>query len=141
MNVAWKATAALLVAVLFASCSGGGGGGGEEGAIKDLMEQFFAAFENGDSAQLAALFSSECGDLSSLTDGAIASFQDAGDNVDVQLSGIDVQNLTATSAEVLPEGTIVIDGEEAALSDEGEAHTALVKENGVWKIAQCDLFL
>ena len=141
MSAALRAGAVLVLGLSLAACGGGGGDGGEEGAIKDLMEQFFAAFENGDSAQLAALFSEQCGDLSSLTDGAIATFQDAGEDIDVKLSDVDIQNLTAASAEVLPEGTIVIDGQEVLLSEAGEAHTALVKENGVWKIAQCDLLL
>ena len=141
MSAALRAGAVLLLALSLAACGGGGGGNPEEDAIRDVVEQFFQAFEEGDSALLASLFGEECGDMTAAASSAIDEFEGLGDDIELDLDGVSVQNLTETTAEFLPQGTVKSGGEEAPLSDPGEEYTLVVKENGAWKIAECELFL
>jgi len=140
VSAALRAGVVTLLALSLAGC-GGGGGGGEEGAIKNLMNTFFDAFEKEDATQLAGLFSEDCGDISSLAEGAIEQYKAVGENIEVHLDRVEISDLTDTTAAALPIGTISIGGQEATLADETDTPTALVKEQGTWKIAQCDLFL
>ncbi len=106
------------------------------------MEDFFDAFEDGDAEGLAVLFSAECGDMTEAAAGAIDELREAvqGQEVDFVLVGVDIQNLEEDSAEVLPNGSVYIRGQQAPLAGEDEEYTALVKEDGEWKIADCALF-
>ena len=147
-----KVAAALVVAIVVAVGAGvglwlglrGGGsrsGSGEQGAIKGMVEQFFGAFDKGDSVQLASLFSTQCGDMADSAASAIQQFKTAGSAVKVQVTDVDIQSLTENSAEMLPQGTLTIDGQESPISQTGDQHTKIVKENGQWRIAECNLFL
>lgn len=140
MRRALRAGAVSLLAVSLVACGGGGrGGNSDEKAIKDMAEQFFQAFEDGDAELLASLFSEQCGDMTAIASSAIAQFE--GLDVEVDLDDVSIQDLTETTASFLPQGTAKSGGEEAPLSSPEEAHTPAVKENGVWKIAECELFL
>jgi hypothetical protein len=134
-----RVAAVSLLVVSLVAC-GGGRGNPDEAAIKEMVEQFFQAFEDGDSALLASLFGQECGDMTAAAMSAIATFEGQGD-IEVDLEDVSIQNLTESSAEYLPQGTVRSEGEEAPLSGPDEPYTAAVKESGVWKIAECELFL
>ena len=139
MSAVLRAGAVSLLAVSLVAC-GGGDGNGDKDAIEDMVRKFFQAFEDGDSAALAALFGQDCGDMTEAASSAIEQYEDFGD-IEVNLDGVRIQNLNDSSAEFLPEGTITSDDEETPLSSPDEQYSVAVKENGVWKIAECDLFL
>ena len=139
MTVALRAAAVSLVALSLAAC-GGGGGNADEKAIEDMGKQFLQAFADGDAAALAVLFGEECGDMTADASTAIEQYESLGE-VEVDLDGVRIQNLNDTSAEFLLEGTVTSDDERSPLSGQDEDFALAVKENGVWKIAECDLLL
>jgi hypothetical protein len=104
------------------------------------MEDFFDALQDGDAERLAGLFSAECGDLTADAEAAIEQFQSV-EGVEIDLDGVDVQDLTGETAAILPKGTISIEGQTQPLVGEDEEFTPVVKEDGEWKIAECQLFL
>ena len=55
------------------------------------------------------------------------------------MTGVDVRNLEGDTAEAAPQGTVSIAGEEEPLGSE-EDYNNVVKEDGEWKIADCDFF-
>jgi hypothetical protein len=135
-----RAGAISLLAASLVACGGGGGGNADEDAIEEMVQQFFQAFEDGDAAALAVLFGQECGDMTAAAESAIEQYEDFGE-IEIDLDGVSVQNLTESSAEFLPQGTVKSEDEETELSSPDEDYSVAVKENGVWKIAECDLFL
>ena len=138
---AWLRIAAVsLLAASLAACGGGGGGNPDEAAIEDMVEQFFQAFEDGDAALLASIFAEQCGDMTAAASSAIDQYEGLGD-IELDLEDVSIENLTETTARFLPQGTVTSEGEEAPLSDPNEPYTAAVKENGAWKVAECELFL
>ena len=141
MRTVLRAGVVSLLAVSLVACGGGGGSGNpDEDAIEEMVGQFFQAFEDGDAGLLASLFTTECGDMTAAAEAAIQAFEGF-DGVEIDLDSVSIENLTATSADFLPEGTLKSDDEESELSSPDEEHTPAVKENGVWKIAECELFL
>ena len=138
MRTALRAGAVSLLAVSLVAC-GGGGGNADEDAIEDMVEQLFQAFDDGDAAALASLFSEQCGDMTAASEAAVQQFETF--DAEVDLDSVDIQNLTESTAEFLPLGTLRSGDEESELSSPDEEHTPAVKENGVWKIAECGLFL
>ena len=136
MKIAVTAVAVLLAGLLTAAC----GGGGDKGAIEDLMEGFFQSFQDGDAEQLASLFSADCADMKEAATAAIEELRTVGESVQFDVTGVDIQNLEETSAEVLPLGFVIIDGEKGSLAGEEEEYAQVVKEEGEWKIADCTLF-
>jgi hypothetical protein len=138
VTVALRAGAASLVALSLVAC-GGGGKSADEQAIEDMVGRFFRGFEDGDAATLASLFGQECGDMTAAAESAIGEFERF--DAKVSLDRVRVRNITDVSAEFLPEGTIESGGEEVAISTPDDEFSLAVKEGGVWKIAECDLFL
>ena len=129
------AVAAVVVAVLL-----GTGGGGDEEAIEDVINELFAGFEEQNAEKLAGVFAAECGDMFDDAIAALQEFQSAGDEIGFEIAGVDVRNQEEDTAEALPQGFIIIDEQRSPLTEEGEDYTPLVKEDGDWKIAACDLF-
>ena len=131
------AVAAVVVAVLLGT---GGGGDGDEEAIEDLMGDLFEGFEQQNAEKLAGVFAAECDDMFDEAIAALQEFQSLGDEIEFEVAGVDVRNLKENSAEALPQGFVIIDEQRSSLTAEDEDYTPLVKEDGDWKIAACDLF-
>ncbi len=129
------AAAAVVVVVLL-----GTGGGGDEEAIEDVINELFAGFEEQNAEKLAGVFAAACGDMFDDAIAALQEFQSAGDEIEFEIAGVDVRNLEEDTAEALPQGFIIIDEKRSSLTEEEEEYTPLVKEDGDWKIAACDLF-
>ena len=129
------AVAAVVVAVLL-----GTGGGSDEEAIEDVMRELFAGFEEQNAEKLAGVFAAGCGDMFDDAIAALQEFQSAGDEIGFEIAGVDVRNQEEDTAEALPQGFLIIDEQRSPLTEEGEDYTPLVKEDGDWKIAACDLF-
>ena len=129
------AAAAVVVVVLL-----GTGGGSDEQAIRDVIEELFVGFEEQNAEKLAGVFSAECGEMFDDAIAALQEFQSSGDEIDFELAGVDIRNLEEDSAEALPQGFVTIDEQRSPLTAEDEDYTPLVKEDGDWKIAACDLF-
>jgi len=141
VRTALRIAAVSMLALSLAAC-GGGGANPDEQAINDLVEQFFQAFRDGDGTALASLFGAECGDMTDAATSAIEQFHVVTeDDVEIDIEKVDIRDLTETSAQYLPQVTLKSRGEEAPLAGPDEPYTTAVKENGAWKIAECDLFL
>ena len=146
MNIVLKLFAVLLFGLLVVACGGngddggngnGGNGDGDTAAIESLVREFYSAFEDGDGNKLASLFSADCANISDTLTGALELIGGLGIEFDV--TGVDVRNLQGDTAEAAPQGTASIAGEEGPLGSE-EDYNRVVKEDGAWKIADCDFF-
>ncbi len=145
MNIVLKLFAVLLFGLLVVACGGNGddGGNGENGdggdaaAIESLVREFYSAFEDGDANTLAGLFSANCATIGDDLSEALELIGVLGIEFDV--TGVDVRNLEGDTAEAAPQGTASIAGEEGPLGSEAD-YSSVVKEDGEWKIADCDFF-
>ena len=150
MNIVLKLFAVLLFGLLVVACGGNGddggnggnggngdGGNGDAAAIESMIREFYSAFEDGDANKLASLFSADCADISDTLAEALDLIGGLGIEFDV--TGVDVRNLDGDTAEAAPQGTVSIAGEEEPLGSE-EDYNNVVKEDGEWKIADCDFF-
>lgn len=148
MNIVLKLFAVLLFGLLVVACggngddSGNGNGGngngdGDTAAIESLVREFYSAFEDGDSNTLAGLFSANCANVEDNLSEALDLAGVLG--IEFDLTGVDVRNLQGDTAEAAPQGTASIAGEEGPLGSE-EDYNRVVKEDGAWKIADCDFF-
>ena len=135
-------TAGVTALGLAVVACGGGGPRGDERAIEDVFRDFFRAFENEDSAALASLLSADCEDAESRAADAIDGFRDRSSDVDIEfdITGVDIRDLTETTAEAIPEGTSSVGGEEFPLVDsENPEYASLIKVGGEWKLADCNI--
>ena len=146
MNIVLKLSAALLFGLLVVACGGngddggngnGGNGNGDTAAIESLVREFYSAFEDGDGNTLAGLFSANCANVEDSLSEALDLVGVLG--IEFDLTGVDVRNLQGDTAEAAPQGTASIAGEEGPLGSE-EDYNRVVKEDGAWKIADCDFF-
>ena len=141
MTMLMRAAGVTVLGLAVAAC-GGGGPGGDEGAIKDVLRDFFQAFENKDEEALASLLSDDCEDAESRATEAIDDFLDRTTGVDVKfdITGVDIRDLTETTAEAIPQGNSSFDGEEFPLVDsDSPEYTRLIKVEGEWKMADCNI--
>jgi hypothetical protein len=145
MKRAWPALGGLLLGLLIAGCGGGErAGNGEDAdsvadsaAIDALARELGEALEARDLNRLAALFSEDCGDLTGTIEASLA----ATESLDIQVSvtGTDIQNLTQDSAALLVLGIISVDGDESRLEDDND-YLPVSKEDGAWKLGDCAFF-
>lgn len=111
-----------------------------EAELQALAEEYLDGFVAGDTEAVAQLFAEECGDVESDVAAASEEFTSLEQEVEFNVTGVDVQNLTEESAEFLPEGTVTFDGEEQSITEEDGEYTKVVKEDGDWKFSDCDFF-
>ena len=146
MNIVLKLFAVLLFGLLVVACGGngddGGNGNGGNGdvdtaAIESLVREFYSALEDGDGNTLAGLFSASCANIEDDLTLGLELIGLLG--IEFDLTGVDVRNLQGDTAEAAPQGTASIAGEEGPLGSE-EDYNRVVKEDGAWKIADCDFF-
>jgi len=140
MTLLMRIAGVAMLGLVLAVC-GGGGPGGDEGAIKEVFRDFFRAFEDGDASLLAGLLSDDCEDADSIAERAIQSSLSRGlEDVEYDVTGATIRDLTEDSAEAIPEGTSSVDGEEFPLvgSDDPE-YARLIKVGGEWKLADCNI--
>lgn len=141
MSALAKIAGVALLGLVLAAC-GGGGPAGDEGAIKDVFRDVFRAFEQEDVEALANLLSDDCEDAVSRAAEAIDDFLDSSLDIiiDFDITGVDIRNLTETTADVIPEGTSSVDGVEFPLVDSADPEYArLIKADGEWKLADCNI--
>jgi uncharacterized protein (TIGR02246 family) len=141
MTTAVRLLGATCVAVSIAACGGGDGGDNDtEAEIQAMVEDLLDSFLAGDTEAIAALFSEDCPNAQEDADAAYEDFAELEAEIEYNVTGVDVRNLTDDSAEVLPEGTVILDGEEGPITSAGDEYFHAVKEDGEWKIAECDFF-
>jgi uncharacterized protein (TIGR02246 family) len=143
VTTALRLLGATCVAVSIAACGGNGGDGGDndaEAEIQAMVEDLLDSFLAGDTEAIAGLFSEDCPDAQADAEAAYADFAELEVEVEYNVTGVDVRNLTDDSAEVLPEGTVILDGEEGPISSDEDEYFHAVKEDGDWKLAECDFF-
>jgi len=135
--------------VLFAACGGGDGGDsqappalptGEPGEITQVLRDFADLIEDGTAEQLAALFSAQCEDQQTMSQGMITQWALFKDAFEVQVDGVEVQDLQAESATVRAQGKLILEVEDTT-EVLASPPISMVKEGGAWKIATCALAL
>ncbi len=138
MTLLLRAAGVTMLGLAVVACSGGDES--DEAAIKNTFRDFFAAFEDGDADALAGLLSESCEDQQRTALQALETFrlQLTGD-VEFDVTGVDIRDLTATTAEALPVGTYRFDDNEGLLPEEDGAFATLVKEDDGWKLADCNI--
>ena len=123
----------ILVAVvlLMPACSHG-----DTGQIESLVRDHLDAFQRHDVQAFADGFSASCSvDIPKLQQAFRVAL---GRDIKIDVTSIDVTNLTSTSATVTANGTATISGHSIPLNGlQGQNHFNVVKENGRWKIADC----
>ena len=133
-------TAGVTVLGLAVVACGGGSSGGDEGAIKDVFRDFFRAFEEGDASLLAGLLSDDCEDAEDIAERAIQSSLSRGlEDVEYNVTGATIRDLTEDSAEALPEGLIRFEGGEVSLAEDDSEYVRLIKVDGEWKLTDCNI--
>ena len=137
MTLLLRAAVVPMLSLALVACSGGGS---DEHAIENTFRDFFAAFEDGDEDALAGLLSERCEDRQRTALRAIVSFESrlTGD-VEFDVTGVEIRDLTETTAEAMPVGTYRFDDDEGSLSSEADEFAALVKEDDGWKLADCNI--
>jgi hypothetical protein len=133
MRFALTTAGIALIGLTLASCAAAR----EKEEIEELAVDFARAFEEGDADELASLFSAECETIEEDLVPIVQFIQD--NEVEVELTGVEVRNLTDNAAELHLKGTRTVNDEEVTLDEEGKYHP-LVKEDGDWKIADCEFF-
>ena len=142
-------SAILASIVLFAACGGGDDGDsqalptlqpGDPGEITKVLRDFADLIEDGTAEQLAALFSAQCEDQQTMSQGMIADWNPFKDAFEVEVDAVEVQDLQSESATVRAQGELFLEGQD---SPEVLASPLIemAKEGGAWKIARCDLAL
>lgn len=138
MTLLLRTSVVVLLGLVLVAC--GGGGGGDEGAIRDVFRTFFEAFADGDEVKLAGLLNDDCVDADEIAENAIQSYLARGlEDVSYNVTGATVRDLTEDSAEALPQGTSRVDGDEFPLADADSEYARFVKEDGEWKLADCNI--
>lgn len=135
MTLVLRMAGVAVLGVSAAAC-GSSGANEEEPAIRDLMEAYFAAYEDADASALTALFVDDCAGLLDKATDEMAELHRRVADIRFELTRVDVRTLTESSVEVAPEGVGVLAGEEVELGS-GD-YMSLVKENGEWKISECE---
>ena len=132
--------AAGITMLSFAVVACTGGEVSDDTAIENTFRDFYAAFEDGDEDALAGLLSESCDDRQRTALRAIVSFQAqlTGD-VEFDVTGVEIRDLTETTAEAMPIGTYRFGDDEGSLSSEGDEFATLVKEDDGWKLADCNI--
>ncbi len=141
MSLLARVAGVAILGLVLAAC-GGGGPGGDEGAIKDVFRDFFQAFANEDAEALAGLLTADCEDADARAAEAIDDFVDRSLDVDIEfdITGVEIRDLTETMARAIPQGTSSVDGEEFPLVDsEDPEYARLIKVDGEWKLADCNI--
>lgn len=139
MTVLVRTAGVALLGLTVVSC-GGGGVGRDDAAILDVFRVFFQAFEDGDEAQLAGLLNDDCVDPEQIAKSAIQSYLERGlDGNSYDVTGATVRDLTEDSAEAIPEGIVRFEDGESPLADEDAEYARLVKVDGEWKLADCNI--
>ncbi len=138
MTVLARTAGVAMVCLAFAAC--GGGGDSDEAAIRDSFQAFFQAFEKLDVIALEGLLAESCPDRRATASRAIGAFQaQLSGDVDFNITGVEIQNLTETSVEAMPVGRYRFDDREGPLGAEGGEFAELVKEEDGWKFADCNI--
>lgn len=124
--------------VLFAACGGSSTKlpPGDEGEIQQLLLDFVKYKEAGNDKDLAALFSSTCEDPSLHARKIIFGWRSFTDTAKIKIESLDVKELTADHAVVLPIGELRVENEQPAAISTSDA--TLAKEDGVWKLDACE---
>ena len=132
--------AAGITMLSFAVVACTGGEVSDDTAIENTFRDFYAAFEDGDEDALAGLLSESCDDRQRTALRAIVSFESqlTGD-VEFDVTGVEIRDLTETTAEAMPIGTYRFGDDEGSLSSEGDEFATLVKEDDGWKLADCNI--
>lgn len=141
MNLIAKLAGVAMLGLVLAACESSGPGG-DVGAIQDVFSDFFQAFEDEDEEALAGLLSDDCEDADARAAEAIDDFRDSSIDADIKfdITGVDIRDLTETTAEAVPQGTSSVDGEEFPLVDADEPeYASLIKVDGEWKLADCNI--
>jgi hypothetical protein len=141
MTVVARMAGIATLGLVLAAC-GSSGPGGDEGAIQDVFSDFFQAFEDEDIDALAGLLSDDCDDADARAAEAIDDFLDSTLDVDVEfdITGVDIRDLTETTAEAVPQGTSTVDGVEFSLVDSDDPeYASLAKIDGEWKLTDCNI--
>ncbi len=138
MTLLLRAAGVTMLSLAVVACSDGDVS--DEAAIENTFQDFFAAFEDGDDVALAGLLSESCEDRERTALRAIVSFESqlTGD-VEFDVTGVELRDLTATTVEALPVGTYRFDDNEGLLPEEDGSFAALVKEDDGWKLADCNI--
>ena len=138
MTLLLRAAGVTMLGLVLVACSGGEVS--DETAIKNTFRDFFAAFEDGDEDALASLLSESCEDRQRTALRAIVSFESqlTGD-VEFDVTGVEIRDLTETTAEAMPVGTYRFDDVEGLLPEGDSEFATLVKEDGGWKLADCNI--
>ena len=138
MTLLLRAAGVTMLGLAVVACSGGEVS--DDAAIKNTFRDFFAAFENDDADVLAGVLSESCEDRQRTALRALETFRSqlTGD-VEFDVTGVDIRDLTATTAEAMPVGTYRFDDNEGLLPEEDDAFAALVKEDDGWKLADCNI--
>lgn len=131
----------VVVGIIGASCvaCGSSGSSEDEEAIQALMEEYLRVYEDKDAVALTELFVDDCAALlDQATDEMEQLHSRAGGEISFELTSVDIRNLTESSAEVSPHGVGLIAGEEVRIGSESLPYTPLVKQDGDWKINECN---
>ena len=138
MTLLLRAAGVTMLGLAVVACSGDDES--DDAAIESTFRDFFAAFEDSDDGALAGLLSESCEDRQRTALRAIVSFESqlTGD-VEFDVTGVDIRDLTATTAEAMPIGTYRFDDDEGALGSDGGEFATLVKEDDGWKLADCNI--
>lgn len=137
MTLLMRTAGVTVLGLAVVSC---GGGGGDEGAIKDVFRDFFRAFEDENVDALAGLLSDDCADADSRAAEAIDDFATSALEVEFDITGVIISDLTETTAEAIPQGTRSVEGEKFPLVDSNDPeYASLIKIDGEWKFADCNI--
>jgi hypothetical protein len=126
----------LVLAFAALGCSSGPKN--DHDAIKQLWQEFFKALDSGNVGAAVKLYPSDCDDsLERQLTSVFGALESRRDDVDYHVTDVQIENLTGTSADAAPVGTITFRGEDEPMESDGYAQ--LVKEGGSWKFAGCDV--
>lgn len=135
--------------VLFAACGGGSNDNadavptlaGDAGEITKVLQEFADLRENGTAEELAALFSAQCENQQAASQAAINQWALFKDGFDVEVDGVEVQDLQPETAAVKAQGRLLLEGKDGSEDPLSSPLINMVKEGGAWKIATCGLAL
>lgn len=138
MTLLMRTAGIALFGIAAVSCGGGSSEGGDIDAIERLMERWFATYEEGDAEVLTGLFVEDCAPLLDKAAEDMELLRERVGEIKLELTRVDIRNLTESTAEAAPEGVGFFGGEIIELGSEYPEYASLVKENGEWKISTCE---